>query len=199
VKLNQLLLDGAPEADRNPLELGLKSEGGNFVCRKRNLISLKGAPDEVDGNFDCGENELTSLEGGPTVVKGHYICSHNNLTSLKGAPKEVGGGFFARNNMLASLEGAPALVDGDFSVSDNKLTSLKDIHKQVKEIDGVFYCTGNPLESHVLGLMKIKGLTMVFLDNHEVEDILNELLPGGSVLEAQSALLDAGLDDWAQL
>jgi hypothetical protein len=47
--------------------------------------------------------------------------------------------------------------------------------------------------------MKIKGLKEVYLDNQEVEAILNKFLPGGSVLEAQSALLDAGLDDWAQL
>jgi hypothetical protein len=149
--------------------------------------------------FDCGNNHLTSLEGAPTIVKGNFNCGLLLLTSLKGAPKEVGGGFYADNNLLTSLEGAPTMIGGYFSVEHNKLTSLKDIHKHVKEIDGVFYCTGNPLESHVLGLMKIKGLTMVFLDNHEVEDILNELLPGGSVLEAQSALLDAGLDDWAQL
>jgi hypothetical protein len=48
--------------------------------------------------------------------------------------------------------------------------------------------------------MKIKGLTKVYLDNKEVERILNQALnDGGTVLDAQSALLDAGLDEWAQL
>jgi hypothetical protein len=48
--------------------------------------------------------------------------------------------------------------------------------------------------------MKIKGLTQVRLDNKEVQKILNQtLVDGGSVLDAQSALLDAGLDEWAQL
>ncbi len=175
MKLNQLLLDGAPV-------------GGNLVGVKYE-----------DGDFICGYTGLTSLEGAPTIVKGGFYCSRNKLTSLKGAPKEVGGNFYADDNRITSLEGAPAVIGGDFSVSDNKLTSLKDVHKQVKEIRGWFYCEGNPLKSHVLGLMKIKGLKIVVLDNQEVAEILNSLLPGGSVLDAQSALLDAGFDDWAQL
>ncbi len=197
MKLNQLLLDGAPT--ENNL-VGVKYEGGDFNCSVRMLTSLKGAPSEVDGRFECNNNHLTSLEGGPTIVKGDFYCYRNNLTSLKGAPKEVGGNFNAENNHLTSLEGAPPVVGGYFSVSNNKLTSLKDIHKHVKEIRGWFFCENNPLKSHVLGLMKIKGLTRVQLDNKEVERILNLFLrASGTVLDAQSALLDAGLDDWAQL
>jgi hypothetical protein len=193
VKLNQLL-------EYNLMDVGKMYTGGDFNCDRRKLTSLKGAPNEVDGNFYCNKNALTSLEGGPTIVKGGFNCGHNKLTSLKGAPKEVGAEFAANNNQLTSLEGAPAIVRGFFSVNNNKLTSLKDVHKYIKEIDGGwFYCERNPLESHVLGLMKIKGLKIVFLDNQEVAEILNSLLPGGSVLDAQSALLDAGLDDWAQL
>ncbi len=196
MKLKQLF-GGAP-ADRNLV--GEEYKGGDFDCSKRKLTSLKGAPSEVDGYFDCAVNELTSLEGGPTIVKGDFYCSRNKLTSLKGAPSEVGGNFHADFNDLTSLEGAPATVGGYFSVEDNKLTSLKDVHKHVKEIGGEFYCRFNPLKSHVLGLMKIKGLTKVYLDNKEVERILNQALnDGGTVLDAQSALLDAGLDEWAQL
>ncbi len=196
MKLNQVLLDGAPT--ENNL-VGVKYKGGDFNCSGLMLTSLKGAPSKVYGDFYCGYNDLTSLEGGPTFVKGGFNCGHNKLTSLNGAPKEVGGSFFAESNRLTSLEGAPAVIDGWFSVDNNKLTSLKDIHKHVKEMVGWFCISGNPLKSHVLGLMKIKGLQEVRLDNQEVQEILNRFLPGGSVLDAQSALLDAGFDDWAQL
>jgi hypothetical protein len=172
--VKKLLLDGAP-AERNLV--GWEYEGGDFKC---------------------GNNQLTSLKGAPTIVKGDFYCSKNKLTSLKGAPKEVGGYFHADGNNLTSLEGAPTVVGGYFSVSNNPLTSLKDVHKHIKEIRDIFYCRC-PIRSHVLGLMKIKGLKEVRFDNAVIQYILNRFLPGGSVLDAQSALLDAGLDEWAQL
>ncbi len=198
--MNKLLLDGA-SAERNVSLEGAPSEvNGEFDCRYNNLTSLEGGPTIVKGHFNCSINKLTSLKGAPKEVGGYFHANDNNLTSLEGAPVVVGGYFSVSHNQLTSLEGAPTVVGGYFSMNDNKLTSLKDVHKHVKEVrSGSFFCEGNPLESHVLGLMKIKWLLMVWLDNKEVMNILNSLLPGGTVLDAQSALLDAGLDEWAQL
>jgi hypothetical protein len=48
--------------------------------------------------------------------------------------------------------------------------------------------------------MRIKGLTMVYLDNKQVMDILNKYLKGDrDIIRCQSELLDAGLEEYAKL
>jgi hypothetical protein len=134
---------------------------------------------------------------------GNFGCSYNKLTSLEGAPSSVGGNFGCSYNKLTSLEGAPASVGGYFICSYNQLTSLKGIHKILKQMNGTFYAQYNPLKSHVMGLLLVKGCKEVSLDNKVVQEVLNRYLPNtrGSkaVIEAQSELLDLDLEDWAQL
>ena len=132
---------------------------------------------------------------------GVFDCSRCQLTSLVGAPPSISGGFYCDNNYLTSLVGAPASVNS-FSCSVNQLTSLQDVHKHIKQVNGTFFVTTNPIKSHVLGLLLIKGLTAVYLDNKKVQGILNKHLPSqgvSSVLEAQEELIQAGFDDFAQL
>ena len=172
----------------------------NFSCFNNNLTSLEGAPSVVKGNFSCFNNNLTSLEGAPSAVKGDFYCSYNNLTSLEGAPSVVKGVFSCSNNKLTSLQGAPSAVKGDFYCTNNKLTSLAGIHKIIKEIHGYADFENNPIKSSVLGLMRIKGLTKVYLDNKQVMDILNKYLEGDrDIIRCQSELLDAGLEEFAKL
>ena len=132
---------------------------------------------------------------------GHFDCSANKLTSLNGAPSHVGGGFNCSYTRLTSLAGAPSHVDGYFYCSYNELTSLKDVHKHITEIKGIFYAIKNPINSHVLGLLLIKGVTKVQLDNERVAEILNRHLGKGRVgmLMAQEELIEAGLEEFAQL
>jgi len=133
---------------------------------------------------------------------GDFYCNDNQLTSLVGAPTSVGGSFFCNDNKLTSLVGAPTSVNGDFYCANNKLTSLHNIHKQVKSIGGAIILIDNPIKSHVLGVLLIKGVTEVGLDNRKVAAILNKHLPSQgmrSVLEAQEELIDAGFEDFAQL
>ena len=132
---------------------------------------------------------------------GDFNCSDTRLTSLKGAPSHADGYFYCSDNRLVSLVGAPSHVDGSFSCSVNKLTSLKDVHKHITEIKGKFYAVGNPITSHVLGLLLIKGATRVYLDNKQVEEILNRHLGEGraGMLMAQEELIEAGLEEFAQL
>jgi len=115
----------------------------------------------------------------------------------------VSGNFGCRDNNLVSLEGAPSSIGGYFSCWNNNLTSLKDINKIVKKVGDAFYAGDNPIKSHVLGLLLIKGCKEVELDNKQVEEILNRYLPNTrgnkALLECQSELLDADLEDWAQL
>jgi len=203
-------------------DLGIDYKGGDFYCANNELTSLTGAPSHVGGDFDCSTNELTSLEGAPSRVDGYFNCNHNELASLKGAPSHIGASFYCRGNKLTSLEGAPSRVDGDFYCSSNKLTSLagapshvgggfscsyneltslKDVHKHITEIKGIFYAIESPIESHVLGLLLIKGATEVRLDNERVAEILNRHLGKGraGMLMAQEELIEAGLEEYAKL
>ena len=113
----------------------------------------------------------------------------------------AGGNFICSNTELTSLEGAPSHVGGSFNCSVNKLTSLKDVHKHIAEIKGAFYAIENPIESHVLGLLLIKGVTKVRLKNGQVEEILNKHLGKGraGMLMAQEELIEAGLEECARL
>jgi len=191
--LQELLI--LSEASKEKNLLGLTIDGKK--------ITNKTKDEPWPGYFYCSDNQLTSLEGSPASVGGYFICTNNQLTSLEGAPSSVGGHFICTNNQLTSLEGAPSSVGGDFECSYNKLTSFEGIHKILKSMNGAFYANKNPLKSHVLGLLLVKGCTEVVLDNKVVEEVLNRYLPNTrgnkAVIEAQSELLDLDLEDWAQL
>ena len=117
---------------------------GDFDCSWNQLISLKGAPQEVGGNFICYSNRLTSLKGAPQIVGGGFYCSNTQLTSLEGAPQQVGENFYCQSNQLTSLKGAPQEVGGNFDCANNQLTSLEGAPQTV---GGSFYCTNNHLTS----------------------------------------------------
>lgn len=183
-------LEGAPE-----------KVSGSFYCNGNMLTSLEGAPKEVDGSFNCCDTKLTSLKGAPQKVDRNFYCSDNYLTSLKGAPKEVGGYFYCRSSKLTSLEGAPKEIGGYFDCDGNRLTSLQGIHEIITKINGAFYVTHNPIKSHVLGLLLIDGCIKVSIDNDKVSAIINKYLGKGKdgVLAAQEELIEAGLEEFAQL
>ena len=191
--LNELLI--LSEASKEKNLLGLTIDG--------KLITDKTKDELWPGHFSCRDNQLTSLEGAPASVGGYFFCSYNKLTSLKGAPASVGGDFGCHTNQLTSLEGAPASVGGYFNCGNNQLTSLEGIHKILKSMNGTFFAYNNPLKSHVLGLLLVKGCKDVVLDNKVIEEVLNRYLPNtrGSkaVIEAQSELLDLDLEEFAQL
>jgi len=75
------------------------------------------------------------------------------------------------------------------------------VHKHIAEMKGALYASDNPIKSHVLGLLLIKGVTEVYLDNKQVKEILNRHLGKGraGMLMAQEELIDAGLEEFAQL
>ena len=172
---------------------------GDFDCAENKLTSLEGAPSSVGLSFYCYKNVLTSLKGAPSSVGGNFYCNDNKLTSLKGAPSSVGGSLLCNNNELTSLDGGPSSVGGNFYCSNNKLTSLSSIHKIIKEVDGLMSFDKNPIKSSVLGLVKIKRLTEVIFDNKKLEKIMNKYLPLGDIFDCQEELIEAGLEEFAEL
>lgn len=151
---------------------------------------------------------------------GDIDISGRDITTLKGAPQHIVGRFSCSDNLLTSLEGAPSVITGGFFCNNNDVTSLHDVHKIITEIRGVFSMLNNPIKSHVLGILMIKGLQWVKIADSrlsaknpeggeaaprllEVQAILEKYIPNRvgkkSLLECQSELLDAGLDEYAQL
>ena len=157
--------------------------GNNIDCQKQFLVSLEGAPDIVNGNFDCDSNQLTSLKGCPTRVTGDFSCNDNIIGTLEFCPKYIGGDFYA------------------FRCG---LTNLHNIHKHIDYVFDTFIVSRNPIKSHVLGLLKIKGLQSIRLDNEKVQKIINKYLAGipldkRDILGCQQDLIDAGFEEYAKL
>ena len=120
------------------------------------------------------------------------------LSVMGEQPEGVIGRFNCSNLYLTSLEGAPSSVGGSFSCYSNRLTSLHNIHKQIKYIGSFADLSYNPITSHVLGLLLIDGLKDV--DNKKVERIINiHLKNGRDIFACQEELIEAGLEEYAQL
>ena len=134
----------------------------------------------VDGNFTCSSNKLKTLKHAPTMVVGYFAAAYNEIESIEYLPRDI--------NRYVNLHG-------------NKITSLEGIHNIVKRVDGDIIITDNPIKSHVLGVILIKGCTEVVIDNDVVGAILNKYLGKGrqGVLDAQEELIEAGLEEYAQL
>ena len=70
-------------------------------------------------------------------------------------------------------------------------------------MDGFFVAGGNEITSHVLGVLLIDGCEKIFIDNKEVEAIVNEYLPNKEgrkgLLKCKGELVDAGFEEFAQL
>lgn len=113
----------------------------------------------------------------------------------------------ASADLKSCLEGMRILVangkvsvNGDLILCDEGLSSLHDIHETVHSVSGSICLQDNPIKSHVLGLLKIKDLKSVILDNKKIESIINKHLKGSrDIFDTQNELMDAGFGDFAQL
>lgn len=168
-----------------PVKFGTVS--GCFIASSSGLTTLRGCPQHVGTSGEYQDymidyNDITTLEGGPSSVGGSFSCTGcENLDSLQHLPEKIGGSVFAQN--------LP------------KITSLQGIHKMVRQINGIFDLTGTPIHSHLLGLLMIKGLNSVKLDNSQVAEIINKhlKLPERNAHEAQEELIEAGFSAFAKL
>jgi hypothetical protein len=98
-------------------------------------------------------------------------------------------------------------IDGDFICADNGITSLTKIYEKIKSINGYADFSGNEIESHVLGLLKIKNLKEVIFQhpNHlklcEVSCILNKHLQinNNIIISFQRVLIENDFDEYGVL
>jgi len=95
-------------------------------------------------------------------------------------------------------------VGGYFNCVETKIKSLHDIHKEIKHI-GCRLLIPDTVTSHILGVMFIKGLLEIEIQNDnieqkQVERIINKHLAGDrNVHLAQEELLEGGLAEFAKL
>jgi hypothetical protein len=200
-----------------------KLVNGDFFCDRNQLKTLEGAPQEIKGGFSCRNNLLETLESGPTEVGSYYDCAYNQLNSLKGMPNIINGTFLCSNNRLTSLAGCGQIIKEDFVCTDNKLltsidgapsfvagsvflqdcpklTSLQNIHNHFSEVHGQFYINRANIKEHILGLLLIRKLQGIVLDDPKLERILCKYLKGrGNPLSCALELVEAGYEEYAKL
>jgi hypothetical protein len=183
------------------LEGGPTHVTGYYNCAHNNLISLKGAPQHIANNFYCNNNQLPTLADGPVKVEGGYDCQENRLTSLVGCAEVIEGDFNALGNShLVSLKGGPRFVGGDVYLSDcSNLTSIRDIYLHLPEVHGSINLVRVPVKGPLLGLLQIKGLRGIALDDKKLVAILNKHLPNGDIFECAVELAEAGYNQQAKL
>lgn len=191
-----------------PLEVEDKFRYTNY--RETGAKNLIGAPVKCR-TCEIQSNALTSLEGAPKEVKFFTLSESPSITSLKHSPEKCDTYMLYNVSGITSLEGISQSIN-QLSIFESKnLTSLHNIHKQIKRIDGEMYLSASFLKSHILGILLIPGLTELSVVNTssknpklvEAAKIINKYLPNDrgndAVVDCQNELLDAGLEDFAQL
>jgi hypothetical protein len=130
-------------------------------------------------------------------------------------PKVVDGDVDLGGNAISSFDNFPHTISGILEISDNVFKSFKDIHLHINQVSGAdgIFALHNPIKSHLLGLLKIKKLKLVTLvtagqarstikqyqDLGKAEKIINKYLPEGDLFDCQEELIEAGLEEFAQL
>jgi len=144
-----------------------------------------------------------------------FSLQHCGLTSMKGFPKEtitstdssIDDYVDITDNPIKDLDFDNMSTD-EFVFTSTQVTSLKGIHKKFKKCGKLFL--SSTVKSHILGTMLIPGITMVHQQTHQQEenkdltkalDIIMKYLKDGKagVIDAQNEMVDAGLEEYAQL
>lgn len=195
------------------LPVKFKKVTGRFLVNKTALTTLEGCPDEVGETFNCAETHITSFEGGPKLVgmsgkeySNTYYADHcQNLTSLKGIAEnaEYLNIGFCKNlkkfdYMSKEVQNITACATG--------IETLEGLHKIAPKLERL-QINSSPVESGILSLMKIPTFRIQSLTYRtgnedsplaragEILDNINK--SGGDILDAQSELIDAGLEKMA--
>ena len=141
--------------------------------------------------------------------KGDFDAMGMGLISFKNFPENIEGSLFAGSNNFSSFEGVPKSITGLFDISGcQHINTLSGIHKHLQ------YCSNIMLPSEsitnsLLGLLKIKNLESIELDDSDEEPgedflmairIINRHLhEGRNIVACQEDLFKNNLDAYAKL
>lgn len=195
------------------LEFGPKKVGGLYNIRQCSLTDLKGAPEEVGGNFNAFGNGLKSLVGGPKKIGADYAVYYNNLVSLEGIPEYVGRTINLSKNKITKLDHFPKHIGGSIDLDANKLSSVKDVVAAIpKSISGTLNLSNNPFKGGLMSMFTVKCEKVIFYVTN-ISSKLEYLAAAGKIInthlwaaddektifDVQEELIDAGLDEFAQV
>lgn len=149
---------------------------------------------------------VTSLQGLPEKVERFSLFKCERLRSFGGSTvNEVRSMDLSYMSSLRSLEGMPQIFNGPLTIAETPLLkSLKGI-KNVKGIEFIKLGEATDISSNILGLLKL-GIDYSDVRLHhsynktkmkKAMEILKEFWDSREVVDAQSALIDAGLDEFA--
>lgn len=189
---------------------------GKMIVRESSLETLEGCPEEVGLWFDCSYTKIKNLVGGPKYLNclnrehndTYYATNNENLVSLEGVAESAKTLNIGFNKRLTELDYLPIDVRR-ITCPASGLITLKGIEKKAKHLEHL-QVNANPIDASILGLFKIPSFRIQSLiyrtESNEttplakagniLDQIANE---GGDILDAQSALIDAGLERFAKL
>jgi hypothetical protein len=155
----------------------------------------------VGNYYKCSNNKLTSLKGMPRTINGDFWCFKNRLTSFEGCARTIKGNLNGNNNkLLTSLEGGPSFVGGNVHLFNcPKLTSLQNIHLHFPEVHGSFDLINTNVSEHMLGLLLVRGLWSVVINDAKLSSILRKHLNGRNLIACALELVEAGYEEQAKL
>lgn len=155
---------------------------------------------KVEGNFLWAFTHLTDCSRMPDSVGGVFSINDNKIESFVGCPNTVNHSVDISGNPASSLEGIPRVIKGSLQAqSMPNITSLQGIDELIDEVHDIDF-TNTPIQSHVLGLLLINGLTQVTTGNSDLDDILNKHLAGDrDEFACQEELVEAGFSKFARM
>lgn len=172
----------------------------DFNVSMNDIESLEGFPQFIDGCINLSSNKIKNLEGICVSVT-DLILDHNNLDSFKGGPEFIRGDLRLWGASLKTFEHMPKYIGGHLMMSSDYIKSLKDIHKYVKEVNGILQVHSEITHS-ILGLLLIKTSGISFKGSvSRIEHLLNENLNTDrrGLLRVQHQLIEMGFPEMAAL
>ena len=157
----------------------------------------------LDLSHDEKVNSLKQISNVPSTVP-NIDAASTNIKNLEGFPKKISGVLLLANNKnLETLEGTLTQIGEKARTGETvldisncpKLKSFKNINKIFTRINGKINFTDTPIESNILGLIEIAGLSGVKCSDKTLEKIINSSLESqADLFDFQNALIDAGYD-----
>ena len=136
----------------------------------------------------------------------NFTCHSTWLYVLKNCPINVDGNYEINYTSVRELSDRPKHVGGYFDCSDTKISSLKGVGTEYLEFIGKECMLSKNISSHILGLLKVKGLKEVETSNlklgtdlRQAVEIINKHLGFRNINKCKSELKDVGLEEYAQL
>ena len=185
---------------------------GNINLSNNNLVDFRFMPDKIDGTLYIADNNLTNIDFLPTEINGGLTINDNKkLTDFSGLAKVKGlKRIYAITTGFNddSFKHLPNTIE-ILNITDTKVTSLHNIHKYIPNIGKLVLSSSN-IKSHVLGLLMINSrFDLININSgykapdvpwfNIVKKYTGKTNNNDSIYECQEELIEANLDEYAQI